>query len=57
MSVRHWGGPGHWDTNLAGIALAARGILARGTDLYGGFMHPWSSGPDLYFLMRSTLGR
>ncbi|MEV5961543.1 DUF4185 domain-containing protein [Kribbella sp. NPDC051952] len=29
-------------------------IVARGTDfpgLYGTFMHPWSSGPDLYFTM------
>ncbi len=22
MSVRHWGDPGHWDTNLAGIAFS-----------------------------------
>jgi hypothetical protein len=29
-------------------------VVARGTDfpgLYGTFMHPWSSGPDLYFTM------
>lgn len=46
-------------------------VLASAADfpaLYGGFMRPWSSGPDLYFLMsqwnpynvflmRSTLGR